>query len=183
MARKANSRGGGGGGCDTDAATPAYKLIRVQGPDNRHNNASDVCHRNHQGNELERRKNSDAARVENGSRKGTANLSQTSPSSVLDHFDSVTGISSADKNALAKRETEFQLRLCSARKKALHLYNERIRLLEQHQQAQPRTGPPVSMEHNPASFFPCLCTPDGGSLGEARHWCMHRSHNLTELFV
>ena len=87
----------------------------------------------------------------------------------------------ADK--LAKRETEFQLRLYRARKKALHLYKERIRLLEEHQHAVQRTGPPVSMEHNPARFFPGLCTPDGGSLGEARHCGMHRSQNHTELFV
>ena len=72
-------------------------------------------------------------------------------------------------DTLAKREPEFQLCLYRARKKALCLYEE--------------SSPPVSMEHNPAGFPPGLRTPDGGSLGEARHCGMHRSHNLTQLSV
>ena len=53
--------------------------------------------------------------------------SQTSPSSVLDHFDSVTEMSSAGKNRQTHLRSEIQLRLYRARKKALHLYKERIR--------------------------------------------------------
>lgn len=84
---------------------------------------------------------------------------------------------------LVEHESEFQLRLYRAREKSLFLYKERISMLEKSQQAPPSAVRPVSMEHNPARFLPGSCTREGGSLGEARHCGMHRSHNLTEHFV
>ena len=50
-------------------------------------------------------------------------------------------------DTLAKPEPEFQLRLYSARKKALRLCEERIRLLEQQQQASGPTKNGTACEH------------------------------------
>ena len=56
-----------------------------------------------------------------------------------------------EKAALA-RESKFQQILWSRRKRALLLYQDHIRSLDDQQQC---TDPPVSMEHNPLRFFPC----------------------------
>ena len=84
------------------------------------------------------------------------------------------------EEAALARESKFQQILWSRRKRALLLYQDRIRSLDDRQQC---TDPPVSMEHNPLRFFPCRCTCNGDPLGEVRHCAMHRIHNLTDLFL
>ena len=84
------------------------------------------------------------------------------------------------EQATLARESKFQQILWSRRKKALLLYEDRIRLLDDQ---QPCTDPPVSMEHNPLRHLPCRCTCNGDPLGEVRQCAMHRIHNLTDLFL
>ena len=84
------------------------------------------------------------------------------------------------EQAALVRESRFQQILWNRRKKSLNLYEARLRVLDAQQRC---TDPPVSMEHNPLRWLPCRTTCNGDPLGEVRHCCMHKIHNLTDLFL
>jgi len=85
------------------------------------------------------------------------------------------------RQAAEARESKLQRVLWARRQKALLLYQDRIRKLDEpHDQSTDR---PVSMAHNPLRFVPGRCTACGKPLGELRQCSCHRCHNLTEKLV